>query len=45
MNPGKRQRQGANLDRQPMIAGFAPVLGKQVRGTALLQAAQQAKHR
>ena len=27
-----RQRQGANLSRQPMVAGFASALGKQARG-------------
>jgi hypothetical protein len=27
-----------------MVAGFAPVLGKQAPGTVLLEAAQQTKH-
>jgi hypothetical protein len=40
----KRQRQGANLGRQSMIAGFAPVLGDQACGTVMLEAAQQTKH-
>src|SRR5271169_5133435 len=39
-----RQRQGANLSGEPMVAGFAPVLGKQARRTVLLEAAQQTKH-
>src|ERR1700738_4079197 len=36
--------QGANLSGEPMIAGFASVLGKQARGTVLLEATQQTKH-
>src|SRR6516225_9326449 len=39
-----RQRQGANLSREPMVAGFASALGEQARDTVLLQAAQQAKY-
>ena len=39
-----RQRQGANLSGEPMVAGLAPVLGKQARRTVLLEAAQQTKH-
>ena len=39
-----RQRQGANLSGKPMVAGFAAVLGKQARGTVLLEAAQQTKY-
>ena len=40
----KRQRQGTNRGRQPMIAGFATMLGKQARGAVLLEAAQQTKY-
>src|SRR6202048_1107883 len=36
--------QGATLSGEPMIAGFASVLGKQARGTVLLEATQQTKH-
>ena len=39
-----RQRQGANLSGEPMVAGLAPVFGKQARRTVLLEAAQQTKH-
>ncbi len=39
-----RQRQGANLSGEPMVAGFAPVLGEQARGAVLLESAQQTKH-
>jgi len=39
-----RQRQGANLSGEPMVAGFAPVLGEQARGAVLLEPAQQAKY-
>jgi hypothetical protein len=39
-----RQRQSANISGEPMIAGFASVLGKQARGTVLLEATQQTKH-
>ena len=35
-----RQRQGANLRGQPVIAGSAVVFGKQTRGAVPLQAAQ-----
>jgi hypothetical protein len=34
-----RQRQSADFDRQPMIAGFASAPGNQARGTVLLEAA------
>jgi len=33
-----RQRQGANLSGQPMVAGSASALGKQARGAVLLEA-------
>ena len=39
-----RQCQGANLSREPMVAGFASALGEQARGTVPLEAMQQAKH-
>ena len=40
-----RQRQGANLNGEPMVAGPASPLGKQARGPVWLKAAQQTKHR
>ena len=36
----KRQRQGANLSRDPMITGSAATFGKQARGPVLLETAQ-----
>ena len=39
-----RQRQLANLGRQPMVARFTAALGDQAPGTVLLQTAQQTKH-
>ena len=35
-----RQRQGANLSREPMITGSAATFGKQARGPVLLETAQ-----
>ena len=40
----KRQRQGTNRGGQPMIAGFAAMLGQQARDTVLLKTAQQTKY-
>src|SRR5712675_2873997 len=42
--PHDRQRQGAHLSGEPMVAGSASALGKQARGTVLLEATQQTKH-
>src|SRR6476660_1289369 len=42
--PHDRQRQGAHLSGEPMVAGSASALGKQARGTVLPEATQQTKH-